>query len=102
MEPLRGNAEQISANTAAVISMNTIVITYEDLEMPLADRRRNQGEPTILQQDHLQEAPRTDQTFWGNLSDAPMNDEIRTNLTPPIKFNAQKLAAKLSMRFQLR
>jgi hypothetical protein len=32
MEPLSGNAEHISARTAAVISTNTIVIRYEDLK----------------------------------------------------------------------
>jgi hypothetical protein len=31
MEPLSGRAEQISARTAAVISINTTVIMYEDL-----------------------------------------------------------------------
>jgi hypothetical protein len=31
MEPLSGRAEQISAKTAAVISINTTVIMYEDL-----------------------------------------------------------------------
>jgi hypothetical protein len=32
MEPLSGNAEHISARTAAVISTKTIVIRYEDLK----------------------------------------------------------------------
>jgi hypothetical protein len=31
MEPLSGKAEQISARTAAVISMGIAVIMYEDL-----------------------------------------------------------------------
>jgi hypothetical protein len=32
MEPLSGSAEQISARTAAVIIMKTMVMRYDDLE----------------------------------------------------------------------
>jgi hypothetical protein len=32
IEPLNGNAEHTSARTAAVISINTTVIKYDDLE----------------------------------------------------------------------
>ena len=32
MEPLRGKAEHISAKTAAVINMNTMLMIYDDLE----------------------------------------------------------------------
>jgi hypothetical protein len=32
MEPLSGSAEHISARIAAVITINTMVIMYEDLE----------------------------------------------------------------------
>jgi hypothetical protein len=32
MDPLRGRAEQISAKTAAVMTMKTMVIMYDDLK----------------------------------------------------------------------
>ncbi len=52
------------------------------------------GTPTILQQDHLQEAPRRDQTFWGKLSDAPLNESIRNQPNTSDKVQRTKTRRK--------
>ena len=58
MEPLRGNAEQISAKIAAVIHMNTIVIKYDDLQKEKAVRMIEDREQfTFVNRYHIAAGP---------------------------------------------
>jgi hypothetical protein len=52
MDPLRGNAEQTSASTAAVMSMNTMVMRYDDLREKSAV-----VEPIRQDTDHIAAGP---------------------------------------------
>jgi hypothetical protein len=110
MEPFRGNAEQISARTAAVMNMKTMVMTYEDLGGEMVSVRvRIQNTagfasdvPYCCGPTSLQTQKQSDPKGRTVSSGIVLGYNNMQNLTPPIKFKAQKLAAKFSRKCQVR
>lgn len=97
MDPLNGNAEHISARTAAVIHIKTIVIMYEDLnniQVP-AKELISAGYYHIAAGPPAKR-PKKNADLYVKLSIACVSCIRQSYRTPPIKFKAQKLAAKLS------
>jgi len=102
MEPLSGNAEQISARTAAVMVMKIIVTTKEDLcrflNTPIKHISIDKPYRCWSSSKKSEEQERSIETISAMTE---VTDAVHY-LTPPIKFRATKLAAKLSISFQLR
>ena len=101
MDPLKGSAEQISASTIAVIVIKMMVITYEDLLYQWTTASYQSQQNVYHMAAGPPESSPTNKTDLFSLRRNTIG-KLLAYLTPPMKLRAEKLAAKFSMRCQVR